>query len=436
MHWDTAAAQLATLALLQCFVLPHGLSTNFQSPVFLAGARRQNVTSSAWKAQERTVAQWVSDVSSQEAYDESKSKVRKGSQPLCYAQRDFGLGDRLEHLLRIAIYSWNRQGSHLLLDWGRCGGQPLFAMLFDDKATFTVSGLGEFRPYDYSSNDVVLFENDNKKTMCTDGRVWHCGREGPEDQDERPDDYMDELSQWDFDHKQYHHMFVKNEVVGVVSALQKSLRSRWSGMAEHLVNRAAAGGRKVIGVHLRLGNGEAAFSQDGRSIDLQEDQIILLLEGEIERLASERGWAADGYSIVLATDTTSMAQRWNAIRPDKVYIRSEGCSTEQGEGIQTANEEQKDPEECSCIQGTAWADATALGLADLLIAPTWSSLMLLPKAMILAHGGEVCLDAKVGGNLDDSRFGQQFSCVSKSVFDQGFDFPGEHNPSGRIGEED
>lgn len=374
---------------------------------------------------EHKLAQWLSRASGllettpQESvgYDASNS-------PLCFTQPSHGLGDRLRRVTLFASYAW-ATGHDLLLDWGTCGKKALFSMLFDQTSDFSVDGYGRLMPYTNSESRMMFFD-DKVTRECVNAEHYHIGQIGDE-MDKVPGDLYDttQLVLWN---KACSRKLLRPDVVGLVAALQRGLLPSWRTMAESTLNEAASQGYKVIGVHLRLGNGEEAFLSDERGLAETHDQMIVTIEAEAQRLATERGWG-DRYRILLATDTPRIARLWKQKNPAKVVTRTDGCFVEDGHGIIEPSTHIDDDaaEQCSCVQGAAWADATALGLVDLLITPLWSELTLISKVMVLSGGGEWCADADIGAEADDFRFGTKYSCVDKNGLEQGVGFPGQYD---------
>eukprot|EP00928_Gymnodinium_smaydae_P013396 TRINITY_DN14888_c0_g4_i1.p1 TRINITY_DN14888_c0_g4~~TRINITY_DN14888_c0_g4_i1.p1 ORF type:complete len:422 (+),score=49.96 TRINITY_DN14888_c0_g4_i1:152-1417(+) len=363
-----------------------------------------------------SVANFLDSASvSQPEIEWKRSKSDKRA--ICFTQRCHGLGDRLRRMLEFASYAW-ATGHDLRFDWGTCGGKSTFHLLFDDQNGYRVKDFGRLEVYKASSK-MSLFSDSESHEMCA-GEQYHVGEINGED-DLRPSDfYAHHMTFVNNKHCAKH--LIRPEVVGLIGALQSGLRRQWRAMADHIIGQASADRFKVIGVHLRLGNGEHAFAEDQRVVHMSDEQVIGILEREAARLARERGWG-ERYRILVASDTPRILQKWSAQNPERVVVRREGCHIDAGQGILEPSDSEPDEDWCACTQGAAWADATSLGLADLLITPTWSELSLVPKTMILARGGEWCADAAVGAEENDARFGKNYSCVSRAGLKEGVGFP-------------
>lgn len=417
------SASLALLSAVVCVIrggvalqLPSlPAASNQDDGVEIAtGDQERKGASTGPSQRERSLDSWVRDVQSSLAHEKvleaAGGRPRPGEAPICYTQREYGLGDRLRRLTIMATHAWSF-GRDLKFDWGLCGRHVTFDLLFNTSIDLVVPGLGRLWPWTYAAPETKLLEDEA------------CPKEKYKlDDIERLSATLAKRTRMSLQAPNCAKDLLRPEVVGLVAALQGALRPEWRAMAERTFRNAESGGFKVVGVHLRLGNGEQAFQDDGREVQLSDDEIMSGLEREAQRLAQQRGWGTR-YRLLLATDTPRIAMAWVKRRPELVVTRDDGFFMRANQGILAPDDGEDDRSTCSDALGAAWADATALGLADVLLTPSWSELDLVPKTMVLARGGEWCLD---GARFvaDGPGFGTNFSCVSLPSLMRGVGFSG------------
>merc|ERR1712066_399272 len=78
-------------------------------------------------------------------------------------------------------------------------------------------------------------------------------------------------------------------------------------------------------------------------------------------------------------------------------------------------------QKCSCHLGSAWADATSLGLVDLLLTPMWSELDLIPRLMVLSRGKEWCANPEGYHEYSSDVATSNLTCVSENDFKKGLE---------------
>jgi len=148
-------------------------------------------------------------------------------------------------------------------------------------------------------------------------------------------------------------------------------------------------GYSVIGVHLRLGNGEAAAINADRPPKIPRQEVFKYVSQSADRIAEEvLNVSADNIRIFVASDTHAAVEEFQRFDP-RVFFFTGGQWLQENHGVAT-DVTKDDGEACAVLEHTVMLEAVLLGYADVLLTPQWSELTAISKNLALSRGAHWC----------------------------------------------
>lgn len=275
-----------------------------------------------------------------------------------------GIGHRTRRTLSTALQSW-AVGQPVVPLWPRCGSNDTFEMLHsaavlqrDHTAWFNTLGAGKNTCAERVNNEPQF-----RADFEAEGLAFYRGPE---------------ISR------------VKHPVTPLFfGILQHAFQDTEAGASVQatLKSRNWAAGNIVVGVHLRMGNGEQAAIKDNRTATLDAHRLFQYVSRTVDRVAREELKVdPKAIRIFLASDSRSTLEAFRN-HDRRAFFYKAGAALDPGEGVNIGKSE--DPR-CAALEQASMIDAVLLGYSDVLITPQWSELTLLSKVMVMERGGMWC----------------------------------------------
>jgi hypothetical protein len=307
---------------------------------------------------------------------------------LCFGPSCCGLGHRTRRTTSNALQAW-AHGQRLKISWMKCkaSDKSLWDILVN--SSYLYEHYGEWLSDPQDEKEVCERKASNEPAYSKDFQPIGLGRYELKRFGgglyEESDRVRDPVWQWFF-------------------ALQQiGLRHTQHGLEvqKFLSSKFWKPGLPVVGVHVRMGNGEVAIAEAGRDIKLNLGTLFRYISQTAERAVREiSGKEGQDFRIFVATDTRSLAEAYQKIDP-RVFFYEAGAAVPDGQadvmrvgarrksggktveaGIETTN--------CASLEQTTLIEATLMGYADILLTPQWSELSGISKVIALARGAAWC----------------------------------------------
>jgi len=162
-------------------------------------------------------------------------------------------------------------------------------------------------------------------------------------------------------------------------------------------------GAFIIGVHLRLGNGEEGAIAEHRPPSIPQQDVFKYVSQTADRIAKEvLNVSANTIKIFVASDSHSAIEEFQRFDP-RVFFFSGGTWLHEGQGVPIDSSHSND-EACLDLERTVLLEAVLLGYADVLLTPQWSELTAISKNLALSRGAHWCENQqwlRKSGNIPD-----------------------------------
>jgi len=146
-------------------------------------------------------------------------------------------------------------------------------------------------------------------------------------------------------------------------------------------------GASVIGVHLRLGNGEEALTLDDRTPKIPRRDIFKYVSQTADKIAEEvLKVSAKNVRLFVASDTHSALEEFHRFDP-RVFFFTGGKWLQDNQGVPIGH---GNDEACADLEHSVMLDAVLLGHADVLLTPMFSTFARMPSSIVLNRGGHWC----------------------------------------------
>jgi len=311
-----------------------------------------------------------------------KHGVRAGLQ--CYTAC-CGLGHRNRRTLMQAVQAWTH-GQTLSVVWPGCNGTNGWSLGQDVPTMYRRSDVrwisADVSPHDFDKQECQVkaanepeFDDDSKQTLI----ALYQAREETR--------LMHPAVKWYYALQQ---LGINNSPMGRIASrfIQQEFRGH---------------GASIIGVHLRLGNGEEAAIKDNRPPSIPQQEVFKYVSQTADRIAKEvLDVSADSIRIFVASDSHSAMEEFQRFDP-RVFFFSGGTWLHEGQGVPIGNYPGKD-EACLDLERTVMLETVLLGYADVLLTPQWSEITAISKNLALSRGAHWCENQQwlsKSGNIPD-----------------------------------
>jgi len=310
----------------------------------------------------------------------AKHGARKGS--ICY-DGCCGLGHRNHRTLGQAIHAWVH-GQPLTVQWPSCNGVNSWALVQNEQV-MREKFKDWIGPGDHSHECAInasnepYYDPEQSRDSGLHAELMRFYR-GPEH--ER---LQHPVTKW------YYAM----QMIGFNFSPLGSIAARFLRKDFH------GHGAAVIGVHLRLGNGEKAAVQDDRLPNISRHEVFRYVSQTADRIATEMlEVSPKKVRIFVASDTHSALEEFHKF-DSRVFFFTGGNWLQDNQGVPIGH---SDDEACADLEHTVMLEAVLMGYADVLLTPQWSELTAISKHLALSRGGQWCENQQwtgMSGNIPD-----------------------------------
>jgi len=283
-------------------------------------------------------------------------------------------------IMSEATIQW-RKGAAVALDWGHCGNTNLAQHVFDDS------------PWLLARNDSLVHPDSNSSNEPSDGRQF-CYNRSKRRMDTSDIIKCSESPERDLSLELF---------MVMMHQLRPTLKQAAMREIELLRSRCPdpKRGCKIVGMHLRLGNGEVDIRRDFDIVSHRSEKSVKMLL----KLLTDTCQAIEGERCVffVAGDSMEMLQELERVDP-RVGFQHGAVLNQEGGGFTFGNDHYdakgrahgsgttNNVEEKKCLSSveTALVDMLVLSSLDALVAPWYSSFQTGPKLAVYSSGGLVC----------------------------------------------
>jgi len=324
-----------------------------------------------------------------------KHGVREGLQ--CY-KACCGLGHRNRRTLMQAVQAWSR-GQTLSVVWTGCNGTNGWNLGQDEHTRNEYKRWisADVSPNDFDKQECQAkisnepeFDDDSKQTLL----ALYKGVEETR--------LMHPAVKW----------YYALQQIGIAKSPMGSIASRF------IQQEFRGHGASIIGVHLRLGNGEEAAIKANRPPTTPQQEVFKYVSQTADRIAKEvLDVSPDNIRIFVASDSHSAVEEFQRFDA-RVFFFSGGTWLHEGQGVSTAalGSTWDQDEACLDLEGTVMLETVLLGYTDVLLTPQWSELTAISKNLALSRGAHWCENQQWlsnSGNIPDPASADVYADVAR-----------------------
>jgi hypothetical protein len=279
--------------------------------------------------------------------------------PVCY-QGTCGLGHRDSRTVGQALQAW-AHGQPLSIAWPECNGVNSWSLVHDEQVMIDK----------YSDWISVGAQGENCQINVSNEPYFDTPDLEKEFRHAESGGFVHPATKW----------YYALQQIGFKSSRLGSVAGRF------LQQEFQGHGASVIGVHLRLGNGEEALTNDDRTPTIPRRDIFKYVSQTADKIAEEvLKVSAKNVRIFVASDTHSALEEFHRFDP-RVFFFTGGKWVQDNQGV---NIGLGNDEACADMEHRDMVDTVLLGHADVLMTPMFSTFTQRSRIIALNRGAQWC----------------------------------------------